>query len=270
MLAAFALAMPLALANAHGQAGLVLLQSHAEVFTSLDRDDKCKPPSKEWISLHDLQMQYGEDVQVDEMINTGLLETRQNPDIPSRTQYYVTTAPGKAWMSEKTLHEKYDQAAIEKMLSNGKLETRQNPDCPTRTQYFRWKRVFISEEKLHKFFNKATIKKLMRKGLIESRTNPHHTNRTQYFVHHKRAEEMLEKEAKKAEEKLQIAKAEKKNHKKAPTKAEKKAENEVDKEVEKETEDKAAANPPGVFAQVAALASKLFGALVSMAKSLTR
>lgn len=90
---------------------------------------KTQKQGKEWIATEKLRESYGDDT-AQQLVKAGLLEKREDPDFPERTQL------GKSWISTQNLLEKYGFDKAKELLTSGRVEKRQNPSCPERTQYF--------------------------------------------------------------------------------------------------------------------------------------
>lgn len=151
-----------------------------------------------------------------------MIKTRQNPDQPDRTQYFVVKTPedaalslsecpqkqdhamaqnlGKEWINTEKLREEYGSDKVEELVESGHLEKRQHPDFPEQTQLGK---NWISTQSLLEKYGFDMAEELLKSGRVEKRQNPSCPERTQYFVKEGREWEEHDEEANLDEAKVQ-------------------------------------------------------------------
>jgi hypothetical protein len=188
-------------ASFHQAAALSVASVHTSTFFD---------PARNWMGETTLHELFDDDT-VDQLQQAGLIKTRQNPDLPDRTQYFVVETPAdadliyaecpkeangenakeqkqkeanaqnfkKEWINSEKLLEEYGDDKIENLVQSGRLDKRQHPDFPEQTQFGK---EWISTQSLLEKYGFDKVEELLKGGRVDKRQNPRCPERTQYFV----------------------------------------------------------------------------------------
>jgi len=191
----------LAAAPFHQTTAIVVSPSHTSTFFD---------PAKHWMGETTLHGLFGDDT-IAQLQKDGFIKTRQNPDHPDRTQYFVVKTPadaelistqcsqkhdsedaemphheeanvqnfGKEWINSEKLRAEYGDDRVEELVKSGHLDKRQHPDFPEQTQLGK---EWLSTQSLLEQYGFDKVEELLISGGVEKRQNPNCPERTQYFV----------------------------------------------------------------------------------------